>query len=72
MTAEHPDRETHRFVPRQDESGEWSIATINLPPASTEPLHNEQRADEKPPMPDDPRDLHTRNTGGPWGGAGGF
>ena len=72
LSAEHPDRETHRFVVTQDDSGVWSVAKIGLPPSPTKPLGSETRADEKPPMPDDPRDLHTRNTGGPWGGAGGF
>lgn len=32
LAAEHPDRETHRWVPVGGKDGEWSIAKINLPP----------------------------------------
>ena len=68
LAKEHPDRETHRFVPRQGPDDVWSVAKIGLAPLPDEPLGQEVRADEKPPTADDPRDSHSRNTGGPWVG----
>jgi hypothetical protein len=70
LTAEHPDRETHRFVPRKAEDGTWSVAKIGLPPADNAALTAETRADEKPTTADDPRDSFSRNVGGPWVGPG--
>jgi len=70
LAREHPDRETHRFVPSKDGAGVWSVAKIGLAPVSGAPLTNGTRADEKPPTADDPRDSFSRNVGGPWvGGA---
>ena len=58
-----PDRETHRFVPREDVNGRWSVAKVGLPPAGG-PLTPETRADEKPLTADDPRTPQSRNA--PW------
>jgi hypothetical protein len=69
LAAEHPDRDTHQWRPRQDASGGWNVVKIALPPASGE-LHTETRADERPPTPDDVRTTHGRNLGP--GGGGGF
>ena len=33
LAAESPDRKTHRWVPREDGKGNWSVAKIALPPA---------------------------------------
>lgn len=68
LAAEHPDRETHRFVPREGPDGQWSVAKIGLPPIPQEPLGSETRADERPPTPGDPRDSYTRDRGTPWVG----
>ena len=65
LAEEDPDRETHRFVPREGADGIWTVAKVGLPPVPIEPLGQESRADEKPPTPDDPRDSLTRNLG-PW------
>ena len=65
LAEEHPDRETHRFLPREGEDGAWSVVKIGLPPVLVEPLGQETRADEKPSTPDDPRDSLSRNVG-PW------
>ena len=62
LAAEHPDRETHRFLPRQNADGEWTVVRIGLPPADGGGVA-EVRADEKPPTPDDPRESLSRNLG---------
>jgi hypothetical protein len=54
LTAEHPDRETHRWVPVQDKDGNWSAAKINLPPVS-KPTGTETRATKS--GAEDPRQL---------------
>ena len=54
LAAEHPDRETHQWRPREGADGDWSIVKIALPPADPQ-RHAELRADERPPTPDDPR-----------------
>jgi hypothetical protein len=43
QAAEHPDRETHRWVPLQGKDGEWQVAKINLPP-TTKPTGTETRS----------------------------
>jgi len=62
LAAEHPDRETHRWVPVQSKDGDWSVAKINLPPVAR-PTGTETRATESdsedphqlPPWLDPPR-----------------
>ena len=66
LAREHPERETHRFVPREGPDGLWSVAKVGLPPVSEEQFTAETRADEKPSTPDDVRDAHSRNVGSPW------
>ena len=68
LAREHPDRETHRFVPREGDDGEWTVLKIGLPPVPIEPLGQETRADERPPTPGDPPDGHTQRSGSPWAG----
>jgi len=53
LTAEHPDRETHRWIPTQRD-GEWVVAKIGLPPPAKD-TQAEIRADERPATPDDVR-----------------
>jgi hypothetical protein len=64
LAAESPERETHRWIPRQEESGEWAVLKIGLPPNRLEGTP-ETRADEKPPTPGDPR---TSPEVPPWAG----
>jgi hypothetical protein len=64
LAAESPDRDTHRWVPRDDGDGSWSVVRIGLPPAS-QPTIAERRADERPPTPDDPRTATQQNVP-PW------
>jgi hypothetical protein len=35
LAAEHPDRETHQWVPVRDKDGGWTVAKIDLPPPAT-------------------------------------
>jgi hypothetical protein len=64
LSAESPDRETHRWVPREGEDGDWAVVKIALPPA-TEPSGTETRGDERPLTPDDPRPATEQNVP-PW------
>jgi hypothetical protein len=66
LAAESPDRETHRFLLREDEAGEWSVVKVGLPPTTDPKAKPESRADSRPSTPDDPRSVYNRNTGGPW------
>jgi hypothetical protein len=61
FAASHPDRHTHRWQPRQEANGAWSVVKIALPPEG--PLGTETRAEEKPPTPDDPRSTAMQNLG---------
>ena len=67
LAAESPDRETHRFLPREDENGDWSVVKVNLPPVS-DTLTAETKADSRPPNGEDPRPNTFRNVP-PFGGA---
>ena len=61
LAAEHPDRETHQWRPRQEPDGSWSVLKIALPPAqATTP---ETRAEERPPTAGDPRTVSEQNLG---------
>jgi hypothetical protein len=67
LTAEHPDRATHRWFARQV-GDEWDVVRIPRPPGSpTEPLRPTIEAKPKPPQPDDPRTASERNAPGAWG-----
>jgi hypothetical protein len=61
LAAEHPDRETHRFVAREAEDGSWSVAKVGIPPLGK--LTPETRVEEKPPTADDPRTVSQQNLG---------
>lgn len=49
LAKEHPDRETHRFVPREAGNGAWTVAKIGLPPLTAKPPGQEARINQKPP-----------------------
>ena len=69
LRAEHPDRASHQWFPRDDGNGGWVVARVPVPPGTrVEPLTAEIRADEKPPTPDDPRTSYSRNVGSDWVG----
>jgi len=65
LGAEHPDRATHRWLPREAENGEWSVVKVAMPGgASIDPLKATVETKPKPPQPDDPRSAYERNVGG--------
>jgi hypothetical protein len=61
LASEHPDRETHRWQPRREPDGSWSVIKIALPP--TQPSTPETRAEQRPPTADDPRTSAMQNLG---------
>lgn len=67
LAASHPDRETHRWLPRRS-SGGWEVVKISLAPPP-EDLTAEQRAEPRPSTADDPRPAAFRNIP-PYGPAG--
>jgi hypothetical protein len=54
LAREHPDRDTHQWVPVQGTDGSWKIAKINLPPADQATGTATQASQ---PDPNDPRHL---------------
>ena len=65
LGAEHPDRATHRWMPRESEAGGWSVVKVAMPGgASIDPLRATVETKPKPPEPDDPRSAYERNVGG--------
>jgi hypothetical protein len=61
LAAESPERETHRWLSREEADGSWSVVKINIPPATEPELTAETEAAERPPTPDDPRPGMLRN-----------
>ncbi len=61
LAAEHPDRETHQWRPRQEPDGSWSVMKIALPPSG--PTTPETRAEERPATGEDPRTASMQNLG---------
>jgi hypothetical protein len=67
LAESSPERETHRFFPREDDSGEWQVAKVNLP-GGNKKLGTETKAETRPPNGEDPRPAYWRNVGGPYVG----
>lgn len=59
--AEHPDRKVAQWRPQQQPDGTWTAVRVDFPPAPETTA--EQRADERPPTPDDPRTAAMQNLG---------
>lgn len=56
LMREHPDRETHVWLAREDSPGEWSVAKVRLPAGvKRDPLKATVEAKPKPPEQEDPR-----------------
>ena len=67
-SREHPDRATHRWMPREQPDGSWTLMKVRMAPgARIDPLKTTTEAKPTPPQGDDPRTSHSRNVGGPWG-----
>ncbi len=67
LAEQNPGR---RWLPRESEDGDWTVAEIKLPPGMkpNPPLKETVEQKPKPPEPDDPRTSYDRNLGGPWVG----
>ena len=61
LAAEHPDRETHTWRPREEADGSWAVVKISLPAAG--PTTPETRAEGRPATADDPRTSAMQNLG---------
>lgn len=61
LATDSPDRETHRWLPREEADGSWSVVKVNIPPGKDQELTAETEAAERPPTPDDPRPGMLRN-----------
>lgn len=73
LEAEDPDRMTHRFVPRANPDGSWSIAKVLWPEQLRNrllPTTTEVRPD-RPSLDDDVRGGHERRVPGLPGGLAG-
>lgn len=69
LQAEHPDRETHRFVAREAAGGDWEVARVQLPEQLRRgPLTETVAATPQPSQADDPRTGHERRVPGTSGG----
>ena len=65
LAAEHPDRETHRWIPREEADGSFVVAKLKMPPGMrVNPLKATVETKPKPPQPDDPRSASVRNVPG--------
>ena len=67
LAEQNPGR---RWLPREGDDGDWTVAEIKLPPGMkpNPPLKETVEQKPKPPEPDDPRTSYDRNVGGPWVG----
>jgi hypothetical protein len=54
LNAEHPDRETHTWIPRKSSAEEWEIAKLKMPGLRRDPLKATTEAKPKPQQADDP------------------
>ena len=71
LQAEHPDRDTHRFIARRGADGEWEVAKVALPGArKRQKLTPEVSTEPQPSPADDPRSGHEQRVPGFSGGLG--
>jgi hypothetical protein len=67
FAAEHEDRATHKWIPRETADGGWEVAKIKVPAGlRLGSLKETVETKPKPPEPDDPRPAYWRNIGGPY------
>ena len=65
LAAEHPDRQTHRWVARERAAGAWEVVKLKMPPGMrVDPVTATVETKPKPPQPEDPRSPGTRNLPG--------
>jgi hypothetical protein len=65
LSAEHPDKATHSWLPRELADGEWTVVKVGVP--TRRPLGTTQEAKPRPPQAEDPRPALWRDVGGPYG-----
>jgi hypothetical protein len=64
----HPERVTHRWIPREMPPGEWSVIKIAIPPGATaDELTASQEERPRPSTPEDPRGSSPPPFAGPTG-----
>lgn len=69
LHQEHPERDVHRFIPRQSPDGSWHVAKVPVPEHLRRPsLTPTIEARPKPPQTDDPRTGHEQRAPGIPGG----
>jgi hypothetical protein len=69
LQEQHPDRTTHRFLPRRSPDGSWHVAKLELPEPLGHPvLRPTIDASPQPSPADDPRSGHERRAPGIAGG----
>ena len=68
LAAEHEDRGTHKWIPRESHDGGWDVAKVKIPAGLARGVLKETvETKPKPPEPDDPRSAYTRTVGGAYG-----
>ena len=69
LQAEHPERDSYRFVAREGANGGWEVARVQLPEGLRRgPLTPTVDASPQPSPADDPRTGHERRAPGISGG----
>ncbi len=67
QAREHPERDTHRWMAKEQPDGSWTVVKVRMPPGmKVDRLKTTTESKPKPPEPDDPRTNYDRNVGGPW------
>ena len=65
LAEQNPGR---RWLPREGDDGDWTVAEIKLPPGMKPNPPLKETTEERPrPQADDVRPAHDRNVGGPYG-----
>jgi hypothetical protein len=69
LMDQHPERDRHAWLPRQDPDGDWSVIKVRLPEDLRHgPPKATIEAKPKPAQADDPRPPMWRDVGGPYAG----
>jgi hypothetical protein len=62
FSAEHPERDTHTWIPREASAGEWEVVKVRVPAGvRRDPLKATTEAKPKPSEAEDPRPAIFRN-----------
>jgi hypothetical protein len=69
LANDHPDRETHAWLPSRVCTDEWSVVKVRCPHARTLAATGTSTGARPRPEAEDPRPVIWKNLGGPWAGA---